>query len=254
VVDRRATNRVVAGTVLLCVMAALPGCGDGSSSGTAKAEAHFVTLANMLCREQRQRVLGPSREARVNRGLDEFEVLVNAPHKPARIGRYVSDLYANGGESPDRAAAAKVYADQKALGLTNCLRQPPSKQTGPTTEAVPNLSRAQVRRGIRIMSKSHVLAALLHRVPYHIAHLGTWSTGGEDNKLIGIVFWLNLAHPTNMIGYRPQANEESGSPPYLEQSRYFRAQAVQSLTVSVDLARGVVAEIVPTMCSPTCPR
>jgi hypothetical protein len=107
------------------------------------------------------------------------------------------------------------------------------------------LSPADVRRALSIMGKSRVLARLLHGVRYSSAHQGPWS-GGEENRLVGAVFWLNLNHPTNIVGWLPEAAYEPNRfPPYIEQTKYFHARAVKTLRVDVDLSRGVVAGIVP---------
>jgi hypothetical protein len=227
----------------VCALVFLAGCGGGSSS--ANTEARFVALVNQLCRETHQPVLGPARQARIKHEFEQFRVLASEPHKPRRVQRYLTDTYAQG-ESSAPGTGAKIYADKKALGLSDCVG--PSTRENHQTRAsgnVPTLSRAQVRRALGIMSRSSALAHLLHGTRYQIAHKGPWSTGGEDNRLVGAVFWLNLAHPTNLAGWFPTATDEADRvPPYFEQSKYIKASAVEALYVQVDLTRGVVAGVV----------
>ncbi len=118
-------------------------------------------------------------------------------------------------------------------------------------DATPTLSSAQVRQALRLLHTSHALARLLHGVGYHVAHKGPWTTGGRDNRLVGVVFWLSLARPTNMAGPWPTAvYEPKRFPPYIERSKYSTAREVVTLYVEVDLMRGVVG-IVPSQREPS---
>lgn len=241
---RRATGRLVAATTLVCVIL-LAGCGGASKN---QAEARFVALTNMTCREARQPGFVADHHARI-KAEEAVRALVDAAHKSPRVARYLSDLERQEGEENYRLRA-KIYADKKRLGLTACLGPPPrnpkcgTRRPGPS--GVLTLSRADVRRARSILATSRVLVRLLHGVPYSIAHKGTWS-GGEEKCLVGAVFWLNLTRPTNIVGSLPEAAYEANTfPPYVEQSKYFRARAVKALRVDVDLTRGVVAGIVPS--------
>jgi mono/diheme cytochrome c family protein len=113
-------------------------------------------------------------------------------------------------------------------------------------DATPALSSAQVREALRLLHTSHALARLLHGVGYHVAHKGPWTTGGSNNRLVGVVFWLSLARATNMAGPWPTAvYEPKRFPPYVERSKHFTAREVVTLYVEVDLMQGVVG-IVPS--------
>jgi hypothetical protein len=85
-------------------------------------------------------------------------------------------------------------------------------------------------------------------VRYRVAHLGPWSTGGDQNRLIGVVFFVNLDHPANVTGIWPTAIYEPKQPfpSYRERYEYFRTVGLRAVTISVDLARGKVAEVRPT--------
>jgi hypothetical protein len=115
-------------------------------------------------------------------------------------------------------------------------------------EAIPIPSRAEERRATRLLHASQSLAHLLHGASYRIAHKGPWTTGGRRNRLVGIVFWLNLAHTTASIaGKWPTAvYEPKRFPPYIERSEYFKAFGVGTLFVEVDLIRGRVAGATPS--------
>jgi hypothetical protein len=241
---RRATSRLIAGTALVCVIV-LAGCGGASKNS---AEARFVALTNMVCREIDAPGFVADRHARI-RSEEAVRALVNAAHKSRRVARYLSDAERQEGEDT-YALRAKIYADKKALGLTACLGRPPrnpkcaGRKPGPS--GIPMLSRADERRALSIVGKSGILARLLHGVRYSIAHKGPWS-GGEENRLVGAVFWLNLTHPTTIVGSLPEAAyEPNRCPPYIEQTKYFGARAVKTLRVEVDLTRAVVAGIVPS--------
>jgi hypothetical protein len=241
---RKATGRLVAATAPVCVLV-LAGCG-----GTPKnsAEARFVALTSTICREVDKPGFVANHHARI-KSEEAVRALVNAAHQSPRVARYLSDLERQEGEDT-YALRAKSYADKKGLGLTACLGRPPrnpkcaGRKPGPS--GVPMLSRADVRRTLSIIGKSRLLARLLHGVRYSIAHKGPWS-GGEENRLVGAVLWLNLTHPIPIVGSLPEgAYEPNRCPPYVEQTKYFRARAVKTLRVDVDLTRGVVAGIIPS--------
>jgi hypothetical protein len=115
-------------------------------------------------------------------------------------------------------------------------------------EAVPVPSRAEERRATRLLHVSRSLAHLLHGASYRIAHNGPWTTGGRRDRLVGIVFWLDLAHATASIaGNWPTAvYAPKRFPPYIERSEYFKAFEVGTLFVQVDLIRGRVAGVTPS--------
>lgn len=118
-------------------------------------------------------------------------------------------------------------------------------------DATPTLSSAQVREALRLLHTSHALARLVHGVDYHVAHKGPWTTGGRDNRLVGVVFWLSLARARTMAGPWPTAVcEPKRFPPYVERSKRFTAREVVTLYVEVDLMRGVVG-IVPSRREPS---
>jgi hypothetical protein len=241
---RRATGRLVAAPALVCVIV-LAGCGGASKN---PAEARFAVLANMLCREADEPGFVAGRHARI-RTEEVARAQVNAAHRSRRVARYLSDLGHQEGEDTYRLRA-KIYADKKGLGLSSCLGRPPrnpkcaGRKPGPS--GVPMLSRADVRRALSIVGKSRILARLLHGARYSIAHKGPWS-GGEENRLIGAVLWLNVTHPITIVGSLPEAAyEPNRCPLYIEQTKYYRARAVKTLRVDVDLARGVVAGIMPS--------
>jgi mono/diheme cytochrome c family protein len=113
-------------------------------------------------------------------------------------------------------------------------------------ETIPTLSPSQVGRAVRVLRKSRALANLLRGDRYTVAHKGPWSTGGTRNRLIGAVFWLNLDHPTDIAGVWPVADyRPKRFPPYIERRRRCTQKGVETLIVSVDLIRGVVAEVMP---------
>jgi hypothetical protein len=227
-----------AATALVCVIV-LAGCG-----GTPKnsAEARFVALTNAICREVEKPRFVAGRHARV-RSEEAVRALVNAAHQSPRVARYLSGAERQEGEDTYRLRA-KLYAEKKALGPPP--RNPKCGTRKPGASGVLTLSRADVRRALSILATSRVLVRLLHGVPYSIAHKGPWS-GGEEDCLVGAVFWLNLRHRTNIAGSLPKhAYEPNRFPPYIEQTKYFRARAVKTLRVDVDLTRGVVAGIMPS--------
>lgn len=240
---RTATGRLVAATALVCAIV-LCGCGGPSKNA---AEARFVALTNAICREVEKPGFVAGRDARI-RSEEAVRALVNAAHKSRRVARYLSDLERQEGEDT-YALRAQIYADKKALGLTACLGRPPrnpkcaGRKPGPS--GGPMLSRTDVRRALKIIGESRVLARLLRGVRYSIAHKGPWS-GGEENRLVGAVLWLNLTRPMLIVGSLPEAAyEPNRCPPYIEQTKYYRARAVKTLRVEVDLIRGVVAGIMP---------
>jgi hypothetical protein len=101
---------------------------------------------------------------------------------------------------------------------------------------------------MRILRTSHALLRLLRGASYRIAHKGPWTTGGRRDRLVGIVFWLDLAHTTARIsGKWPTAvYEPKRFPPYIERSEYFETFGVGTLFVEVDLVRGRVAGVTPS--------
>jgi hypothetical protein len=240
---RRATGMLVAATALVCVIV-LAGCG-----GTPKnsAEARFVALTNTLCREVDEPGFVANHNARI-KSEEAVRALVNAAHQSPRVARYLSDAERQEGEDTFRLRV-KIYHDKKALGLTACLGPPPrnpkcdTRKPGPSG---PTLLRAEARRAVGILSRSRVLARLLHGVSYSIEHKGPW-TGGEENCLVGVVFWLKLARPISVIGRLPDAAYEPNRfPPYNERSKYVSTHGVHRLYVEVDLTRAVVAGIMPS--------
>jgi hypothetical protein len=139
-------------------------------------------------------------------------------------------------------------------GASSTARRPTEVELAPTAtvetvaEAIPIPSRAEERRATRLLHVSQSLAHLLHGASYHIAHKGAWTTGGRRDRLVGIVFWLDLAHTTaNIAGKWPTAiYEPKKFPPYIERSEYFKAFGVGTLFVEVDLIRGRVAGVTPS--------
>lgn len=126
-----------------------------------------------------------------------------------------------------------------------------SNRSDVLAQATPALSPAQVREALRLLRTSHALAHLVHGVGYHVAHKGPWTTEGRENRLVGVVFWLSLARPTNMTGPWPTAvYEPKRFPPYVERSKHFTAREVVTLYVEVDVMRGVVG-IVPSRREPS---
>jgi mono/diheme cytochrome c family protein len=101
---------------------------------------------------------------------------------------------------------------------------------------------------MRILRTSDALLRLLGGASYRIAHKGPWTTGGRRDRLIGIVFWLDLAHTTARIsGKWPTAvYEPKRFPPYIERREYFETFGVGTLFVEVDLVRGRVAGVTPS--------
>jgi hypothetical protein len=130
-----------------------------------------------------------------------------------------------------------------------------STSVGEVPEAIPIPSRAEERRATRLLHASQSLARLLHGASYRIAHKGPWTTGGRRDRLVGIVYWLDLARTTASIaGKWPTAvYEPKRFPPYIERSEYFKAFEVGTLFVEVDLIRGRVAGVTPSQPEPQHP-
>src|SRR5664279_878808 len=114
-------------------------------------------------------------------------------------------------------------------------------------ENVPRLTPAQISTARRIVRYDRSVARLFRGVKYHVAHFGPWSTGGDQNRLIGVIFFVNLDHPANVRGIWPTAIYEPKKPfpSYTERYEYFRTVRLRAVTISVDLARRKVAEIRP---------
>jgi hypothetical protein len=113
---------------------------------------------------------------------------------------------------------------------------------------VPRLSPAQIRAARSILRRDRSVARLFHAVRFRVAHVGPWSTGGDQNRLIGVVFFVDLAAPTNVAGIWPTAIYEPKLPfpSYREEYEYFRTVALRAVTIAIDLARRRVAEVRPS--------
>jgi hypothetical protein len=119
---------------------------------------------------------------------------------------------------------------------------------------IPTPSQTQATRAIRLLHTSRALTRLLNGIRYRIAHKGPWTTGGNRNRLLGVVFWLELAHTTDIAGTWPTTVYEPKSfPPYRQQSESFKAFGVGVLFVEVDLVRGRVAGVTPSPPQPEHP-
>jgi hypothetical protein len=114
-------------------------------------------------------------------------------------------------------------------------------------ENVPRLTRAQISTARRIVRKDRSVARLFHAVKYHVAHFGPWSTGGDQNRLVGVIFFVDLDHPANVTGIWPTAIYEPQKPfpLYRERNEYFRTVGLHAVTISVDPARRKVAQVRP---------
>jgi hypothetical protein len=114
-------------------------------------------------------------------------------------------------------------------------------------DTIPTPLPATERRAIHLLHASHALARLVHGVSYRIAHRGPWTTGGSNDRLVGMVFWLDLDHTTDLAGTWPTAVYDAKRfPPYREQSESFKAFDVGVLFVEVDLVLGRVAGVTPS--------
>jgi hypothetical protein len=114
-------------------------------------------------------------------------------------------------------------------------------------ENVPRLTRSQISTARRIVRNDRSVARLFHGVTYHVAHLGPWSTGGEQNRLIGVIFFINLDRPANVTGIWPTATYEPQRPfpSYGERYEYLRTTGLSAVEISVDLAGRKVAGVSP---------
>lgn len=149
-------------TVLICVAAALAGCGGGSSTAANTPEAHLAALANATCREfHTNRATGAPFEAHMKTEFARVRALIHSDRKLPRVSTFISDSAArrrvqaamrklskkagNGAffsRKEGKGANAfslleesyrlevKVQADLKALGLTSCLGPTPRKPIG----------------------------------------------------------------------------------------------------------------------------
>jgi hypothetical protein len=139
--------------VLTVVLAtALVGCGGGASTSAAnrRAEARFVTLFNTICGKlNSNRAQSPPTKTE----LAMLRALAKSASGAPRVALFKSDLaarrklraeldklpktggYVIGHGRPDVGSYldrayrlnVRVYADEKALGLTSCLGPPPQK-------------------------------------------------------------------------------------------------------------------------------
>jgi hypothetical protein len=141
-------------TVLICLAAALAGCGGSASS---RAEAHLAAVANAACRNAE----GMGDHVHMSTDLAGVRALIHADRKLPRVATLTRDLATrqreqvavrklsrkgdNGAffsgkegeganafsllEEPYRLAV-KVQADLKALGMTSCLGPTPRKPIG----------------------------------------------------------------------------------------------------------------------------
>jgi hypothetical protein len=135
----------IASTWLVLSMTAMlvAGCGG---SGNGAAEARFVAFANTICFKinSREATTPPTPTERAR-----LRVLEKSARKAPRVATFLSDLAArrrlrtalsklpnkgfnvvpDGRSYLDKAyrLSVRVYADEKALGLTSCLGKPPRK-------------------------------------------------------------------------------------------------------------------------------
>jgi hypothetical protein len=146
-------------TVLICVAAALAGCGGGSSTAANTPEAHLAALANATCREfHTNRATGAPFEAHMKAEFAKVRALIHSDRKLPRVSTFISDSAAQRRvqaailreASPGKVfrrkegkganafslleesyrLEVKVQADLKALGLTSCLGPTPRKPIG----------------------------------------------------------------------------------------------------------------------------
>jgi hypothetical protein len=142
--------------IAACLLAS---CGDGGYSASASrlAETHFVALTNSLCREYkvyaREHHQTEVKQFMTHKKAEiaRLHALMRLPDKPASFGAYISDLAArrrvqmamnsgfrHGGHLPNALAdlnesyrlAVKINADEKALGLVDCIGSPPRAPIG----------------------------------------------------------------------------------------------------------------------------
>lgn len=133
----------------------IAGCG-GSPTPAATAQAHFVALANNLCREfNTPRATGATVHARLKAELAKLRAMESSARRSPPVATYLADTAARRkvltklrSESAPLGQAqllrasqrspislmedayrleVKIYADKKALGLTSCLGSPPRK-------------------------------------------------------------------------------------------------------------------------------
>jgi hypothetical protein len=131
------------------------------------------------------------------------------------------------------AAAAEVAEDQPVAAIA--------------AEGVPRLSHKQIETARRVLRSDTRVTHLFRGTPYHVAHLGPWSTAGARNRLIGVVFFVDLDRPANAAGLWPETVYEPGKPfpSYSQHYEYFKVVRLRSAMISVDLQRHAVADVRP---------
>jgi hypothetical protein len=68
------------------------------------------------------------------------------------------------------------------------------------------------------------------------------------NRLIGVVFFVNLDHPADVSGIWPTEIYEPKKPfpQYIERYEYFRVENLDAVNIEVDLERKKVAGVRPS--------
>lgn len=159
--------------------------------------------------------------------------------------------------SPARNSIADVVGG--ALGIHGAKivpTNPHNPANALVAATVPQLTATQESTAVRLASEDKYIAHLLHSMTYQVAHVGPWNTE-HGGRLIGVVLFVSLAHPTTLAGMWPTAVYEPAErkfPPYTERRIHFTATGVRSLLIEVDLNRGLVAGVMPSDYTSISPR
>jgi hypothetical protein len=115
------------------------------------------------------------------------------------------------------------------------------------TAGLPRLSHQQIQAARRVLRSDTRLTHLFQGTPYRVAHLGPWSTAGARDRLIGVVFFVDLERPVNAAGLWPETVYEPHKPfpSYSQHYEYFKVVSLRSAMISVDLQRQKVADVRP---------
>ena len=146
---------------------------------------------------------------------------------------------------PARGGLVLPGSNPAAIHSPGVVPRPANPATTLVDRAVPRLTTSESQLAVAIASGDGSLRHLLQGHAFRFAHIGPWTTGGEDRQ-IGAVLFLELAHPATIDGNWP-AMTYTGSDPqsYATHESHLMAVGLRTVLVQVDLTRRKVAGIMP---------
>jgi hypothetical protein len=156
--------------------------------------------------------------------------------------------------------AAVVLASPLRANLADALRGSPPPTVGaalPTgadnraasfvAKEVPKVTTAQFTKANDIALASPEVRRLVKGDAVRVSKEGPWSNGGVPNHVVGVVIWLELAHPSTIKGVWSRAEygpaDKAGPVPGARGS--WTADQVELLYVQVDLVTDDVEGVMP---------